>query len=205
MSIDVNKIVSRVSYNGTLIPLDLSGLRTEIVEGEWVHTSADGKTITVYTLKADGTGVYNIYVDKEHEGYSHPVTYTHTDARLWFHYEDGSTRELIYRFTDDLRCRMITEDQKYVLWKRTEPIKVGKKIVDDNMKTFYAKDDGLDGYTEFTVKIDMSGTATDLDCIQYEDTMISVYTGRPVPTKDEYDEILIRGYALIDEIFGGDD
>lgn len=202
MSIDVNKIVSRVSYNGTLIPLDLSGLRTEIVEGEWVHTSADGKTITVYTLKADGTGVYNIYVDKEHEGFSHPVTYTHTDARLWFHYEDGSTRELIYRFTDDLKCRMITEDSKYVLWKKTEPIKVGKKTVDDNMKTFYAKDDGLDGYTEFTVQIKVDGSATDVDCMKYTDNMDYYLLGTQVPTEAEYNIIQIKGYKLLDEIFG---
>lgn len=204
MGIDISKIVSRVSYNGTLIPLDLSGLRTEIVEGEWVHTSADGITVTVYTLKANGTGCYNIYVNKEHEGITHPVTYTNTDARLWITHEDGSVKELIYRFVED-RCRLITEDGRYVMYKRTEPIKVGKKIIDDNMKTYYAKDDGLDGYTEFTVQIDVGGTSTDIDCIQYEDNMYYLTTNRPVPTKDEYNNILAKGYAILDYVFGEED
>jgi hypothetical protein len=70
------------------------------------------------------------------------------------------------------------------------------------MKTFYAKDDGLDGYSEFTVQIKLEGTITDADAIKYEDQMENFRIGRTIPTDDEYNQIFIEGYKLMDYIFG---
>lgn len=201
--IDITKLVSRVTYNGQNIPLDLSGLRTEIIEGEWEHISPRGDVVTVYTFKADGTGVYNVYTNKEHEGVSHPITYTNTDARLFITFDDTTTLELIYTFIDT-RCQLKTEDESYFLYKRTNPIKVGKKTVDQNMKTYYAKDEGLDGFTELTVQIQATGEYTDLDVIKYHDNMIEIESGRIPPTDEEYNEILTRGYKILDLVFRGE-
>jgi hypothetical protein len=80
--IDTSKIVSRVTYNSNNISLDLSGLRKEIIEGEWTYAHSDGISETIYTLYGDGTGVTNTFVNKKYEGIERQVTYTNTDARL---------------------------------------------------------------------------------------------------------------------------
>lgn len=199
--IDITKLVSRVTYNGQNIPLDLSGLRTEIIEGEWEHISTRGDVVIVYTFKADGTGVYNVYTNKEHEGVSHPITYTNTDARLFITFEDATTLELIYTFIDT-RCQLRTEDNKYFLYKKIEPIKVGKKTISKNNKTYYCKDENLDGFTEFTVQIPEPANMTDMGAIQYEDTLDTLLLGKPSFSEEEYFEILHKGSLLQDYIFG---
>ena len=57
---------------------------------------------------------------------------------------------------------------------------------------------------DFSEKIKniQSGDSTDLDFIKYEDDMDNFRTGKKIPTDEEYETILARGYALLDEIFG---
>jgi hypothetical protein len=80
--IDTSKIVSRVTYNSKNISLDLSGLRREIIEGEWIYNHSDGVSKTIYTLYGDNTGVINTFIDNKYTGVERAVTYENTDARL---------------------------------------------------------------------------------------------------------------------------
>jgi hypothetical protein len=70
------------------------------------------------------------------------------------------------------------------------------------MKTFYAKDDGLDGYSEFTVQIKLDSDITDEAAIKYEDKMENFRTGRVIPTDEEYNQIFIEGYEILDGLIG---
>lgn len=199
--IDTSKIVSRVTYNSNNISLDLSGLRKEIIEGEWTYAHSDGVSETIYTLYGDGTGVINTFINKKYEGIERQVTYTNTDARLWITYDDGSIREFVYVFKDN-KCTLTCEGEVHLLVKKTVTRKIGTKEINENMKTFYAKDDGLDGYSEFTVQIKLEGTITDADAIKYEDQMDNFRTGKPIPTDDEYNQIFIEGYEILDRLLG---
>lgn len=48
-----------------------------------------------------------------------------------------------------------------------------------------------------------SGSATDLDYIKYEDLRSYLNTGSAIPTEAEYEEILNKGYGILDYVFGG--
>lgn len=47
------------------------------------------------------------------------------------------------------------------------------------------------------------GDATDLDYIKYHDNMIQIETGRVSPTDTEYEEIITKGYKILDYVFRG--
>ena len=199
--IDTSKIVSRVTYNSQNISLDLSGLRKEIIEGEWVYSHSDGVSQTIYTMFGNGTGLINTFVNKKYEGPQQRVTYTNTDARIWITYADGKVREFFYEFEDDL-CILVCQGEDHLLVKNVIPRQIGEKTVTENMKTFYAKDDGLDGYSEFTVQIKLDSDITDEAAIKYEDKMENFRTGRPIPTDEEYNQIFIEGYEILERLIG---
>ena len=199
--IDTSKIVSRVTYNSKNISLDLSGLRREIIEGEWIYYHSDGISKTIYTLYGDNTGVINTFIDNKYTGVERAVTYENTDARLWITYPDNTTKEFVYLFTNN-KCTLTCVGEDIDLIKLTETRKIGEKTVSENMKTFYAKDDGLDGYSEFTVQIKLDSDITDEAAIKYEDKMENFRTGRAIPTDEEYNQIFIKGYALLSKIMG---
>lgn len=47
------------------------------------------------------------------------------------------------------------------------------------------------------------GDSTDLDFIKYEDTMTFIRNGTKIPTDEEYEEIIEKGYDILDYVFGG--
>lgn len=84
------------------------------------------------------------------------------------------------------------------------PVLTIKNITENG--TYNAEDDGADGYSSVTVDVKTgggSGDVTDLDYIKYEDTRIWQTTGKPVPTDTEYEEIIEKGYDILDYVFGG--
>lgn len=199
--IDTSKIVSRVSYNGKNISLDLSGLRKEILEGEWTYAHSDGISETIYTLYGDGRGVLNTFEDKKYIGPQQQIRYHNTDARVWITYASGITREFFYTF-DNNACKLTSVSDDHILTKKITPRKIGEKVVSENMKTFYAVDDGLDGYSEFTVQVKLDSDITDEAAIKYEDKMENFRTGKAIPTDEEYNQIFIEGYAILDKLVG---
>lgn len=56
---------------------------------------------------------------------------------------------------------------------------------------------------EVNVASSGGGSATDLDYIKYEDLRTWQTTGREVPTDTEYEEIINKGYDILDYVFGG--
>lgn len=68
---------------------------------------------------------------------------------------------------------------------------------------YSAEDYGVDGWSFVKVDVAGSGGATDLDYIKYEDLRTWQTTGKTVPTDTEYEEIIEKGYGILDYVFGG--
>ena len=70
---------------------------------------------------------------------------------------------------------------------------------------YYARDEGADGYSSFVVNVATSGGGdlTDLDYIKYHDKMVQIEQGRELPTEEEYEEIISKGYKMLDYVFRG--
>lgn len=71
---------------------------------------------------------------------------------------------------------------------------------------YIASDYNIDGWSSVTVDVPTgggSGDVTDLDYIKYEDTRIWQTTGKAMPTDTEYEEIINKGYDILDCVFGG--
>lgn len=48
------------------------------------------------------------------------------------------------------------------------------------------------------------GDVTDLDYIKYHDDMVAFETGRVQPTDEEYEQIIEKGYKILDYVFRGE-
>ena len=56
--------------------------------------------------------------------------------------------------------------------------------------------------SDITVNVS-GGTVNDLDYIKYHDNMIQIEQGTIPPTDQEYDEIITKGYKILDYVFRG--
>lgn len=85
----------------------------------------------------------------------------------------------------------------------TDPPVFGFGTFNENGE-YNAEDYGVDGWSSIKVEVAGSGgDTTDLDYIKYEDLRIWQTTGKPVPTDTEYEEIINKGYDILDCVFGG--
>ena len=71
---------------------------------------------------------------------------------------------------------------------------IDENIIPDNIKQ---------GISILGVTGNMMGGITDLDCIKYHDNMIQIETGRVPPTDEEYQQIIEKGYKILDYVFRG--
>lgn len=91
-----------------------------------------------------------------------------------------------------------------VITEPVDPPVLSIKSITEN-GTYNAEDDGADGYSSVIVNVASSGggDATDLDYIKYEDLRAWQTTGKTMPTDAEYEEIIEKGYGILDYVFGG--
>lgn len=78
-------------------------------------------------------------------------------------------------------------------------VKEVTSTIDENIKPQNIKA----GVSILGVTGNVTGGITDLDYIKYHDDMIQIETGKVPPTDTEYEQIINKGYKILDYIFRG--